>query len=387
VIVSAEGRLNYIGSKWSLLPVIGRLLDEKSLRGGVFCDLFAGTTAVGQFAKRRGFQVVSNDWQHYSYVLGRAFLSNNSYPTFSRLFEAYPKLAAIKTGVLNQPPLPLFDKATEMTTRLPLYQVTNWLNQLTGREDGFVYRHYCAGSGSQRNYFSDENGQRCDAIRGQLEEWQMASLLTGDEYYLLLASLLEAVDRVANTASVYAAFLKHIKTTARKPLRLAPLPVIESSLNHKIYCSDANELTRQMECEVLYLDPPYNHRQYATNYHILETIAVGDSPQLAGKTGLRPYANQRSRYCLKTEAHHAFTELVKQAQAHHIILSYNDEGLLSAEELQHIFQQRGTCEVRRLPYKRFRADKDRENRCYAPNKAVNELLFYVRIEDQAEWAA
>jgi adenine-specific DNA-methyltransferase len=296
-------------------------------------------------------------------------------------------LVATKPEPFSQPTLPLLDQTAEMSLRRPLYQVINWLNGLTGRKDGFVYRHYCAGSGSQRNYFSDENGQRCDAIRYQLEEWRAASLLSGDEYYLLLAALLEAVDRVANTASVYAAFLKHIKTTALKPLRLIPPPIIESNLAHEIYCSDANELTRRIECDVLYLDPPYNHRQYATNYHILETIAVGDSPELSGKTGLRPYTKQRSRYCLKSEATAAFTELVKQVRARHIILSYNDEGLLSADDLQAIFRQRGTCEVRRLPYKRFRADKDRENRCYAPNKAVNELLFYVRIEDQAVWAA
>jgi len=376
--------VNYIGSKWSLLPVIGQLLDEKGLREGVFCDLFAGTTAVGQFAKKRGFQVISNDWQHYSYVLGQALLSNNAYPAFTCLYQKYPWLNQVDTGT---PPLPYFEQSPEFSCRRPLHQVIAWLNKLPGAENGFVYSHYCAGSGSGRNYFSDENGQRCDAIRTQLEDWRKADLLTSPEYYLLLAALLEALDKVANTASVYAAYLKHIKASACKPLRLLPPPVIQSDLRHQVYCSDANQLIGQIECDVLYLDPPYNHRQYATNYHILETVAAGDTPELSGKTGLRPYDEQRSHYCLRAKAKVAFTELISQARARHIILSYSDEGLLCAEELQAIFRQRGTCEVRRLPYKRFRADKDRANRCYAPNRAVSELLFYVRVEGQAKQAA
>ncbi len=375
--------MNYIGSKWSLLPVIGRLLDEKGLRDGTFCDLFAGTTAVGQFAKKRGFRVVSNDWQHYSYVLGRAFLTTNAYPPFSRLLEAFPQIGRIELG---PPALPLFD-SPEYKRRRPLYQVISWLNALPPCENGFVYRHYCAGSGSERNYFSDENGQRCDAIRCQLEAWRIGQLISEDEYYVLLAALLESLDKVANTASVYAAFLKHVKQTARKPLRLVPPALLESELEHEVHCSDANQVISNIECDILYLDPPYNHRQYATNYHVLETVAAGDSPAVYGKTGLRPYEEQRSRYCLRAEVAQAFSELVMSVQANHIILSYSDEGLLAAEDLQKIFRQRGPCEIRRLPYKRFRADKDRDNRKYAPNKAVSELLFYITVENKAVRAA
>lgn len=364
--------------------MIGRLLDEKGLQGGVFCDLFAGTTAVGQFAKKQGFRVISNDWQRYSYVLGRAFLSANAYPSFACLYEMYPYLARIDTG---NPPLPYFQKNPDYVKFRPLYQIIAYLNQLEGREDGFVYQNYCAGGETGRNYFLDANGQRCDAIRYQLEDWRREGALSEDEYYILLAALLEALDKVANTASVYAAYLKHIKSTARKPLKLVPPPLIESNQRHEVYCSDANELAQQLECDILYLDPPYNHRQYATNYHILETVAAGDSPELSGKTGLRPYKEQRSQYCSRRGAAQAFAELVSNVRARHIILSYNDEGLLSADELRAIFEQRGACEVRRLPYRRFRADKDHENRRYAPNKAVNELLFYVRVEDLAERAA
>ncbi len=381
--------MNYIGSKWSLLPFIQSLLRDKQLTGGTFCDLFAGTTAVGQMARRMGFRVISNDWQYYSYVLGKAYLCANRYPTFERLFKAEPHILDIPKGA--QPPLPYFDRSEDYAPRLPLLYVIRWLSTLPGIETGFVYNHYCAGgtrnSEHQRNYFSDENGKRCDAIRQQLEDWRASHLINDDEYFLLLASLLDALDRVANTASVYGAFLKHLKATARKPLVMTPPSILESDQSHEVFCQDANELVGRVECDVLYLDPPYNRRQYATNYHLLETVALGDNPPLHGKTGLRPYDHQRSKYCLKQEVAEAFTDLVMKARARHIILSYNDEGFLSAQELEHIFSRRGSVEVRRLAYKRFRADRNRDNRQYRPNQSVSEFLFYVQVEKEAELAA
>jgi adenine-specific DNA-methyltransferase len=381
--------LNYIGSKWSLLPFIQNLLDAKQLNGGVFCDLFSGTTAVGQFAKRLGFQVVSNDWQYYSYVLGKAFLGCNQYPTFEMLLNAYPQISERQVQI--QPPLPSFSSDKEYNLRLPLLKVVDWLNSLSGIDTGFVFNNYCYGgtrdSEHSRNYFSDENGRSCDAIRQTLETWKVAGLVNEDEYYLLLAALLDALDSVANTASVYGAFLKHLKTTARKPLKLKTPVIIPGDKPHKVFCSDANQLIQQLDCDVLYLDPPYNRRQYATNYHLLETVALGDNPELKGKTGLRPYEHQRSRYCLKLEVERAFTDLVSHARARHIILSYNDEGFLSPKEIERIFGMRGRVETHRLTYRRFRADKNRDNRNYAPNQNVYEFLFYVRVENEAELAA
>jgi adenine-specific DNA-methyltransferase len=380
--------LNYIGSKWSLLPFIQNLLTTKQLTGGTFCDIFAGTTAVGQLAKKMGFRVISNDWQYYSYVLGRASISCSRFPTFEKLFEAYPEIAHFPVN--EQPPLPEFEQAAAITRRMPLLRVIGWLNKLPGVGDGFIYNNFCMGGTCldefQRNYFSDENGKRCDAIRNCLDRWRDHALVTADEYFLLLASLLDALDRVANTASVYGAFLKHLKPVARKPITLTCPGVIESSHSHTVYCMDANVLVGQVECDVLYLDPPYNRRQYATNYHLLETVAMGDNPELSGKTGLRPYEHQRSKYCLKQEVEGAFSDLVRRARARHIILSYNNEGFLSASEIERIFSTRGRVEVQKLAYRRFRADKDGANRKYAADQ-VSEYLFYVKVENEAELAA
>jgi adenine-specific DNA-methyltransferase len=127
-------------------------------------------------------------------------------------------------------------------------------------------------------YFSNENGKKCDTIRTQIQIWKDKNLLTEDEYFFLLASLLEAIDKVANTASVYGAFLKQLKKSAQKPLELKPATYHLNDHSHTVTNMDVNELVKETKHEVVYLDPPYNHRQYSGNYHILETIARYDSP-------------------------------------------------------------------------------------------------------------
>jgi adenine-specific DNA-methyltransferase len=133
-------------------------------------------------------------------------------------------------------------------------------------------------------YFSDENAQKCDMIREKIEERKEDKKITDDEYYFLLTSLLEAIDKVANTASVYGAFLKQLKKSAKKPMELVPVELFENDNEHDIFNEDINKLVANTKHEVVYLDPPYNHRQYSGNYHILETIAKYDNPTIKGKT-------------------------------------------------------------------------------------------------------
>ncbi len=160
------------------------------------------------------------------------------------------------------------------------------VNHLRG-EQGFVFKHYCAGGGTGRQYFSDENGRRIDAIRKKTEEWFRTKQIEKGLYFFLLTSLLEAADAVANTASVYGAYLKHLKKTAQKDMFLQPADYVVNDEEHEVYNQDANKLIGNIEGDILYLDPPYNHRQYGANYHLLNTIALYDDFEPSGKTGLR----------------------------------------------------------------------------------------------------
>ena len=367
--------MRYIGNKTKLLGFIDRVMDELDIRSGVFCDLFAGTASVSRHMKERGFQVISADLMRYSYVLQRAYVVVDEYPPFSRL----PR----EVGVI--PPSKGEDR------NRPLQKTVQFLNALRDGRDGFIYRSYCpGGSGGRRLYFTDHNGRRIDVIRERLARWQSEGRLTEDEYYLLLAALIEAADAVANISGVYCAFLKNLHPNATHRLKLkTPRVITDSPGKHSALMGDANELIENIRCDVLYLDPPYNVRQYACNYHVLETIADGwssDEPRIYGKTGMRPYKHQRSRYCCRRKGERALTDLVSKARDRtgctHLLMSYNDEGVIPRSSIERILKEAGlpgSYRTFRRGYRRFRSDSDGPNRRYRPNDRVTEWLHSVRF--------
>ena len=267
--------MNYIGSKHKLSnfifeTVAGTCGDNLSQK--TFCDLFAGTGIVGRNFKPHVKQVIANDVEYYSFVLNRNYIGNQT----------------------------LFDY-DELITEL---------NNLKGKK-GFIFQNYSENGKAGRNYFTAENGQKIDAVRLQIEAWKKASEISEEQYFFLLASLLESADKVANTASVYGAYLKHIKTSASKKLVIKPAIFQQSENSHQVFQQDSNKLIKKIKGDILYLDPPYNARQYGANYHLLNTIAKYDTFVPKGKTGLRDY--YKSDWCRTGEVLKSFEELVENA--------------------------------------------------------------------------
>ena len=316
--------MNYIGSKYSLLDFLHSTIEKVTGitdgNGYVFADLFAGTGVVGSSYRENGWKVLSNDIQYYSYVLNKHYIENSS---------------AVSPQLMDH------------------------LLAIDGVE-GFVYRNYCEGSNSGRLYFTDSNGKKCDAIRQELEQLHSNGSISNNEYYYCLASLINSIDKYANTASVYGAFLKRIKQSAKKEFEFELLPLINGPVG-EVYNEEINNLIGTIEGDVLYLDPPYNARQYCTNYHVLETIAKYDNPELHGKTGLRDYSKQKSDFCSRKTVLKAFEYLIKNAKFKYIFLSYNNEGLMSLEEIKNIMSKYGDYSFYTKDYHRFKADKE-ENR-------------------------
>ncbi|WP_298542582.1 DNA adenine methylase [uncultured Aquimarina sp.] len=326
--------MNYIGSKYKLSDFIKTSVQEtvgSALTSKVFCDLFAGTGIIGRSFKALVKQVISNDLEYYSYALNRNYIGN------------YVSIEAS-------------DYVTE-------------LNQLEGKE-GFVYKNYCTGGTSERMYFSNINGCKIDAARMQIENWKKSREINEDTYYFLLASLLESADKVANTASVYGSYLKELKKTAQKEIKIISADFEITENQHEVYNQDSNTLIKKIEGDILYLDPPYNARQYGANYHILNTIAKYDTFVPAGKTGLRPY--ERSNYCKKGEVALVFEELIRNAKFNYIFLSYNNEGLMTEKEIRQIMKRYGRYDLVTTAYQRFKADKT-ENRNHKATKTTEYL--------------
>ena len=338
--------MNYIGSKLSLLDFLYKSINsviDKNCTS--FCDLFAGTGIVGRYFKSKNFSIISNDIQYYSYVMNKHYIGNNKYLYFKNLNDEIKDL-----------------KRSKIKERHLI--VCKYLNNIPYKE-GFIYNNYSLGGTKnkeyQRIYFSDENALKCDAIRMKIEEWFQNNKINENEYYFLLTSLLENIDKCANTASVYGAFLKNIKNTALKTFDYYPSDfVLTDNKKYKVYNKDANKLIKTIDTHILYIDPPYNRRQYSDNYHMLETIAKYDNPEIKGKTGLR---NDRikSLYCSKNDVYNIFEDLINKAKSKYIFVSYNNEGLLSLEDIKTIMSNKGKYGVFVKEYNRFKADSKRNN--------------------------
>lgn len=328
--------MNYIGSKNKLASFIKSTVEttvKGSLETKVFCDLFAGTGIVGRTFKPFVKQVIANDIEYYSYVLNKNYIVNSQLKSVEKYL--------------------------------------NYLNNLEGKS-GFIFNNYSENGTAGRLYFSEENGKKIDAIRHQIALWYKEKIIDTNLYYYLLTALIESADKVANTASVYGAFLKNIKKSAQKPLVLSELAMQSTVQNNKVFNEDSNALIKKISGDILYLDPPYNARQYGSNYHILNTIACYDTFNPLGKTGLRPY--YKSAYCKKNQVKSALEELIKNANFNYIFLSYNNEGLMTELDVAQIFKKYGKYSTQKTEYQRFKADKT-ENR----NHKAAHTIEYLHI--------
>jgi len=369
--------MKYIGNKFRLLPFIDKVITQEKLpTKGTFCDIFSGTTNVAQFYKKKGYKLITCDIMYYSYVFQYAYIKNNINPSFTKVLQHEKDILKAKNKVQSS----LFFK--EDTNKENLKAVLNYLNNLP-EEKGFVYLNYAPGGTSnskyQRQYFKDENAKKVDAIRNLIQIWKNNDWITKEEYFILLASLIDAADFVANISGTYGAFLKIWRSMALKHLTLLPPKLIESNSKHEIHLEDANKLVRNIKCDILYIDPPYNSRQYAPNFHILETIARWDNPNIYGKTGLRPYDKQKSDYNLKEKCGEKFTDLIKNADAKYILLSYNNEGIMSDELIRETLCKRGKAKVYKQIYRRFRTERDHAKRHYkVSNDKVTETIYFLK---------
>ena len=127
-------------------------------------------------------------------------------------------------------------------------------------------------------------------------------------------------------------------------------------IGHEIRQGYAEELSQYLEADVCYIDPPYIKRQYAANYHILETLAREDEPEAVGESGLRPWRDQYSNFCSKIKIRNAFDIIIRNIHCNNIFISYSEDGLLPIDDLLTFFQQYGTVELNEIRYKRFRSN-------------------------------
>lgn len=308
----------YLGNKAGVLDLIDGVLTAAVGEFSSLCDIFAGTGTVSQHYNSPAVEVIANDILYSNYIPLYAWLSPEPYDR-ERVFERIQSL-----------------------------------NKLVAAGDNYVSEHFGG------TFFSPENARRIGAIREQIEHYTAGTR----EKAVLLSSLIYAMDRVANTVGHYDAFRATMDSF--KPLELRP-PLVRDACNagNAIYNDDANALIGRIECDVLYLDPPYNSRQYCDLYHVLENVVRWQKPSVFGKAKKFNRESLKSRYNCK-EAYRAMADLISRAEARYILLSYNNMGSkgdprsnarIADPEIVEILERRGRVEVFEHDYRAFTAGK------------------------------
>lgn len=190
-------------------------------------------------------------------------------------------------------------------------------------------------------YFSPDNARGIDAARETVRGWRQRGWLTEVEHAVLLHDLMLAANSVANTAGTYGFYLNHWSKLASQPFQLKRKEFLYNYAGHRIILGDATETAAKIPAPVFYLDPPYTKRQYAAYYHILETLAYEDEPELIGKTGSRGWRHKASDFCHKLRAAKAMKRLLDAIDASHIFVSYSEDGHISHTQMMDLLAARG----------------------------------------------
>lgn len=311
--------LRYIGSKTRLVDGLAPFIGQYSGRGR-FVDAFCGMGSVAAQAAQLGWPVLLNDHLSYAAIMSSARLTARNQASFAAL-GGY-------TSAIDQ------------------------LNGLDGRR-GFIWSEYSPASlahsraGVERRYFTEANAAHIDSCRSQIFDWSKGGLLNPSEERVLLADLLSAANRVANIAGTYGCFLSRWTSQSQGTLALRPRDLIDEGMPVDISVGDVMNVDIAPD-DTVYLDPPYTKRQYASYYHLLETIVHGDAPVVEGVAGLRPWQHLASDFCYKRKALGALVDLIQGIGARRILLSYSNEGHVDLAQLTDRLVEVGDVKVEPL---------------------------------------
>jgi adenine-specific DNA-methyltransferase len=299
--------IKYIGSKRLLVEQIATLVGALP-EARTMLDVFSGTARVGHALKRRGYLVTANDHTTFAHKLALCYVQADRARWQARAQAVLQQLAAL-------PPAP-----------------------------GYFTETFCVAS----RYFQPKNGARIDAMREAIARMALDAELEA----IVLVALMEAADRVDSTVGLQMAFLKRWAARAYNDLELR-LPELADGPGLATQL-DALDSVRGGEYDVAYLDPPYNQHKYMNNYHVWESLVRWDKPEVYGVACKRVDCREyQSAFNSKRRIREALREVVQSARARYLIVSFNDEGYLSEQELRDILSVRGPVQVLGMDFKRY----------------------------------
>jgi len=340
--------LNYIGSKKSLLNFLDLIFNKinnelnKSTENIEFGDLFSGSGIVSKYFNRKyKYKVVSNDLEYYSYIINYANLK-----------------------------VPYTDNLKNIIIKL---------NKLVDSNDDnykLIQNNYSPLSKFERKFWTIQNSKKADAIIEQIELNNRNKYITNDEKIFLIASLIASLDKIANTTSIYGAYLKEFKKKSLLLFELKPIHNDTKIINiekNLILNKDINSDILNNNYDIVYLDPPYNERNYGGNYGPLNYICKYDNKiEIYGKTGLLKNYN-KSKFCSSLTALQEFTQIINKIKSQFIIISYNNEGLINQTDFIKILESKGKVKLYKTIYKKFKSSNSLNNH------SVFEYLYVCQV--------
>jgi adenine-specific DNA-methyltransferase len=312
--------MRYIGSKVATLPHLEEMVKTFAPDAQSICDPFAGICSVSRHFKRAGLRVCTGDMMQLSHVIQISSVGLNHSPQFRRL---------VASGTIKRGEAPAYLRVISHLASLPGYH-------------GYVTEHFSPAGTVGRFFFTHANAMKIDAMRETIRQWSAQRLLSANEEAFLLATLVTSADKIANTAGTYYAHLKQLSRKAARPLVLSPIQVLDNRMRNSCHNADAEKIVASSDADILYLDPPYNERDYSRYYHLPETIVRGDWPEPQGRSGApKERQNPISEFCVASLATSAFERLVSAAKAKSIIVHYTINGLIPHRAIRSILSSLG----------------------------------------------
>lgn len=326
----------YLGNKNSLLDFIEESLKKNGIEYKSFVDLFAGTGSVGFFEAAKGKDVKFNDFLYSNYVVYQGFVGPGKYD-------------------LNK-----LDKI-----------ITLW-----NKKNVTAQNYFSENFGGK--YFSLLDSKKIGKFRDEIEKMKNEKSITLKEYYILISSLIYSIDKIALTVGHYDAY--RINADKKETLKLDLIKPIDPEGNIELFNSDSNIIARDLNDDLVYIDPPYNSRQYGDAYHLLENLAKWDKPETFGKASKMDRNDIKSEYSKKNAIIY-FETLINSINSKYIVVSYNDTGLfgsgrsqakMSDKDIKRILENRGEVIVEKKEYNAFNTGK-------TERKIVYERLFICKV--------
>lgn len=325
----------YLGNKYRLLPFIKQVVENECADIDIVADIFAGTGAVASAFSDK--QLITNDIMYSNYICNYAWFSSEQYNEgrVENYIEGY--------------------------------------NNLVVDEDNYMTENFAD------TYFSRQDCSKIGYIRQDIEDNYEIGNINFREKSILITSLLYAMDKIAKTCGHYDAYRRGVVFDSHIELYV-PLASNANNEHNRCFNRNTNEIIHNIYADLVYIDPPYNSRQYCDAYHLLENVARWEKPPVYGVARKFDRSKLKSDYCT-INATEAFEDLIDKMHSRYILFSYNNmatkgndrsNAKISDNDIMRILSRKGDVEVFSEDYKAFSTGKSdiRNNQ---------ERLFFVNV--------